>query len=240
MEVAYSVLLCVLLYFELITGTLVREITSQHVREYDGTYENEKSLGISCEGSSMQCSIKCLNDNRCVSIFYYTIAKTCILHADPFTYTKRSKSEIEAHGRCKADFFYYRQLDLCFKFGPIINASDSNVAKACSEPGEELIKIDSEERQQYIELITADIGLVYNRSICIQGTNMKNPSNKWTFNDGELMTYSKWGIRHPAVNGTFIRINRGENYTWTSIKNAKWCSYICEYNWNDTNASNKT
>lgn len=92
MEVSYSVLLCILLYFELITGTLVREITSQYVHAYDGTYENEKSLGISNVGSSMQCSIKCLNDNRCVSFFYNTITKTCILHADPFTYTNRPKS----------------------------------------------------------------------------------------------------------------------------------------------------
>lgn len=64
---------------------------------------------------------------------------------------------IEAHGRCKADFIYYRYLDLCLKFGPAINSSDYNVAMACSAPGEELVRIDSEERQQYIELITGTI-----------------------------------------------------------------------------------
>ncbi|CAC5374875.1 unnamed protein product [Mytilus coruscus] len=39
-------------------------------------------------------------------------------------------------------------------FGPTINSSDSNVAMACSAPGEELVRVDSEERQQYIEKIT--------------------------------------------------------------------------------------
>ncbi|VDI63119.1 Hypothetical predicted protein [Mytilus galloprovincialis] len=137
---------------------------------------------------------------------------------------------LEAHGRCKADFFYYRHLDLCFKFGPTITASDSNVAMVCNAPGEELVRIDSEDRQTYIEHITADIGLVYDHSICIQGTSMKNPSNTWTFNDGELMTYSKWGTGQPDANRTFIRLIRIQNYAWVTTATDGKCSYICEYN----------
>ncbi|CAC5367951.1 unnamed protein product [Mytilus coruscus] len=136
-------------------------------------------------------------------------------------------------GRCKADFFYYRYLDLCFKFGPAINSTDANVAAVCSEPDEELVRVVSEERQSYIVTITADIYLVYNNAICIQGTSMINPSHQWTFNDGTIMPYSKWGINQPKANGTFIRMFRVYNYKWYSIVDGNMCSYICEYKYNE-------
>ncbi|CAG2228220.1 unnamed protein product [Mytilus edulis] len=88
--------------------------------------------------------------------------------------------------------------------GAAINATDSTITTICSEPNEDLVRVDSEERQSYIETITADIGLVYKIAICIQGTSMLNSSHQWTFNDGTRMPYSKWAKGQPGANGTFI------------------------------------
>ncbi|CAG2187678.1 unnamed protein product [Mytilus edulis] len=129
-------------------------------------------------------------------------------------------------GRCKPDFFYYRYLDLCYKFGAAINATDSTITTICSEPNEDLVRVDSEERQSYIETITADIGLVYNIAICIQGTSMLNSSHQWTFNDGTRMPYSKWAKGQPDANGTFIRMFRSYKYKWYSLT---FCNSIGGY-----------
>ncbi|XP_071144372.1 uncharacterized protein [Mytilus edulis] len=187
--------------------------------------------------------MECLNQNRCVSYFYNGVSNTCILHEDPFTYTIRSQSGagwkfyitiITDSGRCKPDFFYYRYLDLCYKFGAAINATDSTITTICSEPNEDIVRVDSEERQSYIETITADIGLVYNIAICIQGTSMLNSSHQWTFNDGTRMPYSKWAKGQPDANGTFIRMFRSHKYKWYSLVDDNMCSYICEYKYNDS------
>lgn len=57
-------------------------------------------------------------------------------------------------GRCLVNFFYDRELDLCYKVGPPIQASDLYQDFVC--PGTELMRIDSSERQDYIKLVTGD------------------------------------------------------------------------------------
>lgn len=61
--------LFVLLYVQCITGTIVREIYSQNVKAYEGTYEDTKSLHISKAEAIIHCLMKCLNADRCVSFF---------------------------------------------------------------------------------------------------------------------------------------------------------------------------
>ncbi|CAC5424578.1 unnamed protein product [Mytilus coruscus] len=155
--------ICILLHFNCIAGIIGKDIFSLNIEAYDDTYEDEKSLHISKVEALIHCSMSCLNQDRCVSCFYNGISNTCILHEDPFTYTIRSQSGagwkfcitfLPDSGRCKPDFFNYRYLDLCYKFGPAINATDSNIATVCSEPNEDLVRVDSEERQSYIETIT--------------------------------------------------------------------------------------
>ncbi|XP_063406383.1 uncharacterized protein LOC134690348 [Mytilus trossulus] len=233
--------ICALLYFNCIAGTVAKDIFSLNVEAYDDTYEDAKSLHISKVETLIHCSMNCLNQARCVSYFYNGLSNMCILHEDPFTYTIRSQSgagwkfyiTFVHSNRCKPDFFYYRYHDLCYKFGPAINANDSSIASICSEPNEDLVRVDSEERQSYIETITADIGLVYNNAICIQGTSMLSSSHQWTFNDGTSMLYSKWAQGQPESNGTFIRMFRSLKYKWYSLVDDNKCSFICEYKYND-------
>lgn len=55
-------------------------------------------------------------------------------------------------GRCPSDFFHYRELDVCLQFGPKIDASQRKNVLFC--PGNELIRIDSQEKKKYIQEIT--------------------------------------------------------------------------------------
>ncbi|CAG2202715.1 unnamed protein product [Mytilus edulis] len=121
-------------------------------------------------------------------------------------------------------FFYYRELDLCYEFKPPIPRSVIDTGFVC--PGTELMRIDSIERQEYIKLVTADIGKVYPDGICIQG---KKTQGKWTYNDGSTMEYFRWLPNEPSEKSNVIRMVRLKNYEWRVINLRGNCTYMCEY-----------
>ncbi|VDI08006.1 Hypothetical predicted protein, partial [Mytilus galloprovincialis] len=152
-----------------------RLISAHHKPAYDNLYEVEYAIGTYLVKFVRECGVKCLSNKRCISFFYNNLTGMCILHSNPFTYTVMSFSEKgwkfylsqERAGRCLVNFFYYRELDLCYEFKPPIPRSVIDTGFVC--PGTELMRIDSIERQEYIKLVTADIGKVYPDGICIQG-----------------------------------------------------------------------
>ncbi|VDH99317.1 Hypothetical predicted protein, partial [Mytilus galloprovincialis] len=112
-------------------------------------------------------------------------------------------------GRCPSDFFHYRELDLCLQFGPRIDASQRNNVLFC--PGNELIRIDSQEKKKYIQEITADIEYMYNAPICIQG---QNTGSGWKYNDESEMVYFDWAFGEPSGYASFLFMIRHSNYQW--------------------------
>ncbi|CAC5420529.1 DNAJC27 [Mytilus coruscus] len=129
---------------------------------------------------------------------------------------------IERSGRCLLDFFNYRELDMCLQFGPRIDTSDRNNVSFCL--GNDLIRIDSQEKEKYIKEITADIGYVYNVPICIQ---CQNTGSGWKYNDGSEMVYFNWPSGEPNGNTPFLFMVRQFNYQWFVSQSS--CSYICEH-----------
>jgi hypothetical protein len=73
--------------------------------------------------------------------------------------------------RCKSDisgFLHYRALDLCYNFNPQHNIDyDGHIVTTCSSYGGELLRIDSQERQTYMEHILG-------RYLATTGTTIKN------------------------------------------------------------------
>ena len=63
-------------------------------------------------------------------------------------------------GRCSDDFLFYRELDLCYQFHHMVDNYGPNVPGSCSKLGVELIRITSEERQKYVELVTGMLSLI--------------------------------------------------------------------------------
>ncbi|CAC5364732.1 unnamed protein product [Mytilus coruscus] len=209
----------------------IRLISAHHKPEYDNNYEVENAIGAFQVAFVRECGIKCLSNKRCLSFFYNNLTGTCILHSDPFTYTVMSFSEKgwkfylsqERANRCLVSFFYYRELDLCYNFGPPIQGSVVHEEFVC--PGTELMRIDSNERQDYIKLVTADIGRVYPYRICIQG---KQVQGNWTYNDGSTMEYFRWLPNQPSGSSNVISMSRMHNNSWVNLDNGKNCTYMCE------------
>ncbi|XP_063442975.1 uncharacterized protein LOC134723285 [Mytilus trossulus] len=209
-----------------------RLISAHRKPEYDNKYEVENAIGV-YNVRFVECTVKCVSNTRCLSFFYNNLTRVCILHSDPFTYTVMSFSEKgwkfylsqERYGRCLVDFFYYRELDLCYKLEPTIQISVVHEDFVC--PGSELMRIDSNERQDYIKLVTADIGRVYSHGICIQG---KKSQGKWTYNDGSTMEYFRWDQNQPSEYSNVIAMIRNQNYKWRNpTRVSDPCTYMCEY-----------
>ncbi|CAG2227104.1 unnamed protein product [Mytilus edulis] len=169
------------------SGTTI--ISAHHKPEADGKFGNQINDETMFSISIAECDMRCSLNPRCVSFFYNSLTKLCILHSNPFTYTVLPNSGIgwrlyvtrDRTGRCPDNFFFYRQLDFCcYQFRPSIKAAYITC------PLGKLQRIDTEEKQNYTRKITADIELVYNAAICIQGTNT---GSGWKFLVGTLMTY---------------------------------------------------
>ncbi|VDI09641.1 Hypothetical predicted protein [Mytilus galloprovincialis] len=207
-------------------------ISAQHIPEYDNKYEETNAVETYHVKFVLECAVQCSSHKCCISFFHNRLTGSCILHSDPFVYTIMTLSEEgwsfyltrERLGRCPIDFFYCRELDFCYQFGPTIQAFDVHNASAC--PGNDLLRIDSEEKKEYIKLVTADVGLVYNAGICIQG---KNTGSGWVYNDGSQMEYFDWARYEPSGLSNVIMVNRYVNYQWAVPRHDSVCSYICEH-----------
>ncbi|XP_071143548.1 uncharacterized protein [Mytilus edulis] len=227
------ILLCMhTIFVAVLSESRTRLISAHHKPEYDNKYEKENAIGTYLVRSVGLCGINCLSNARCLSFFYNNLKGICVLHSDPFIYTVMSTSakgwkfylSQERAGRCLVNFFYYRKLDLCYKFEPPIQAFLVHTDVVC--PASKLMRIDSDERQDYVKLVTADIGTVYNYGICIQG---KKTQGKWKYNDGSTIEYFRWKQGEPSGLSNVIIMERRTNYIWKNAGSFQKCSYMCEY-----------
>ncbi|CAC5420152.1 unnamed protein product [Mytilus coruscus] len=220
------------MFIAVLSESRIRLISAHHKPEYDNKYEKENAIGAYHVRCLRECAVKCLSNKRCLSFFYNNHKGMCILHSDPFTYTVMSLSEKgwkfylsqERGGRCLVNFFYYRKLDLCYKLEPPIENSVVDEDFVCL--GSELMRIDSNERQDYVKLVTADIGRLYPNGICIQG---KKTQGKWTYKDGSTMEYFRWHSDEPSGLSNVIVLWRVQNYNWHTPRHGEMCTYMCEY-----------
>ncbi|VDH96081.1 Hypothetical predicted protein [Mytilus galloprovincialis] len=90
----------------------------------------------------------------------------------------------------------------------------------------ELVRIDSVEKQQFIEFITANDTT---ERICIQGTDKIFPPT-WTFDDGTMMTYFNWDEAKSEPNGGKGNLEMFNGYKWHDLDDvvSKICLPICE------------
>ncbi|CAC5417772.1 unnamed protein product [Mytilus coruscus] len=204
----------------------------QQYAVYDDTYVDNfhtaNAVYNSKVTSLLHCAMLCLEFVRCLSYFYNIQSEECTLHAISFRNTVPSHFgegwkfylTEDRSGRCSPEdgFIYYRDLDLCYKiYDPV--PENINVLKlTCDSANAELIKVDTQEKQKYVELISADFPVP---KVCIQGTDTIDPQQQWTFDDGTLMTYFNWNqqCNEPSGGKGNLGISIVYNFTW------KWSLY---------------
>ncbi|CAG2255896.1 unnamed protein product [Mytilus edulis] len=223
----YSVIVISITSLTLVIG--INEITAHIRHDFNEMYEDVNAAETLLSTSVGECAMMCLFNARCVSFFFNAVTWVCILHPDPFLFTSPSKTAPgwkiyitrDRSGRCPGDFYYYRQLDLCYQFGSEVKAREIT----CSSG--DLIRIDSEEKQNYINLVTAAKKNLNSVATCIQG---KNTGNGWVYNDGTHMTYFNWAPNAPKSNSTNqLRMIHHLDNKWNSNGDDRNCSYICEH-----------
>lgn len=218
-----------------------RKFSAIHKQQYDGKYEYTNAVGIRFANSLSLCLSTCISNKMCLSFFFNEIKNQCILHSDPFTYTNISGSGLGwklyhtyegLSGRCQnhVDFYYYRELDLCYHLGGAVPTNYVSIDAMCKGLGGKLIRLDSQAKVDYTKAILANIGIVYPHSIYIQGTNTIDPAKQWTYDDGTRMTFFNWHFGEPIRTG-YINIVRAWNFTWVTVDvqpAAYYVTYMCE------------
>ncbi|VDH96351.1 Hypothetical predicted protein [Mytilus galloprovincialis] len=210
---------------------------------YDDTFDNKYHLSNAVHHSTIpslwHCAMLCLQFMRCLSYFYNTQSQECILHATSFRYTVPSFFGVEwkfylteeRSGRCTRNdgFVYYRDLDFCYKIYDPLPLNFMVYKSICDQANAELVKVDTKEKQKYIELISANLPIP---RLCVQGTDTIDPQQQWTFDDGTLMTYFNWNQQYDQPSGGqgFLGISTALNFTWfdTNSTNLINCVFICQ------------
>ncbi|CAG2189751.1 unnamed protein product [Mytilus edulis] len=141
-------------------------ISAHRQPEYDNKYEVKNAIGV-YHVRFVECNVKCLSDTRCLSFFLQQPEKSVY-----FTFRSlHLLRDVLLRKRVEILPFTRTELDLCYKLEPPIKISTVDEDSICQ--GSEIMRIDSSARQDYIKLVTADIGGVYNQAICIQGKRYK-------------------------------------------------------------------
>lgn len=68
------------------------KISAQSRHDLSNKYEDENAAVIIFATSVIECTLVCASNTQCVSLFYNTITKSCIIHPDPFFYTILTKT----------------------------------------------------------------------------------------------------------------------------------------------------
>ncbi|CAC5407120.1 unnamed protein product [Mytilus coruscus] len=85
-------------------------------------------------------------------------------------------------------FIYNAGENMCYFIGSPLAVDFDVIDTVCSNMDSELIRIDSQEKQAFVQqLLAADAG----DRVCIQG-NRDNDSGSYKFDDGTDMTYFNW------------------------------------------------
>ncbi|VDI19503.1 Hypothetical predicted protein [Mytilus galloprovincialis] len=202
----------------------------------DDQYHLEGAIDQFTSKSVIRCLSDCSSRLQCMSFFYNKDTMDCILHSDSFIYTVPTEQgdgwrfylTEDVSGRCPSsnEFKYYRALDLCYSIHAPVQIDFTAIKTFCANIGGELIRISSEQIQQYIQKVTAADPT---ERICIQGTDTINPTN-WTFDDGTPMTYFNWDTDADEPSGNRGRLEIFTNYKWHDLPStsSNQCLRICE------------
>lgn len=69
-----------------------QKLVAVHKKDYDNYYESSNAVRMQYVSSLAGCMVECTKEKQCLSYFFNTITKDCVLHSDPFTYTKMTES----------------------------------------------------------------------------------------------------------------------------------------------------
>ncbi|CAG2229314.1 Retrovirus-related Pol polyprotein from transposon 17.6,Retrovirus-related Pol polyprotein from transposon 412,Retrovirus-related Pol polyprotein from transposon 297 [Mytilus edulis] len=135
---------------------------AQHNNIFDGRYEITGSLENHHTTSLIECNMKCSFNKECLTFYYNSLIQQCILHRDSYTLPSRMGTGWKLYytndgsGRCPSTdgFMYYKRLDLCFNLNSPMTINFPVIKSFCSQMNAELIRIDSSDKQQFIEFIT--------------------------------------------------------------------------------------
>ncbi|VDI12512.1 Hypothetical predicted protein [Mytilus galloprovincialis] len=216
----------------------------------EGKYELTDSLQTIKTRSAIECHCKCSSYDDCLSFFYNSMIQQCILHRDSFIYSTPSEqgggwkfySIKQGSSRCPSSngFIYNGILDLCFNLNTPMTINYPFFKQFCGNMNAELVRIDTTDKQQFIELITDN---KTTERICIQGTdnltapiwtfddgtdNLTEPI--WTFDDGTLMTFFNWDLARSQPDGRQGNIEMYTGYKWHDLEDVSSspCIPICE------------
>ncbi|CAG2201102.1 unnamed protein product [Mytilus edulis] len=225
----------------LIFSTSVSSILLQATRQdsIDDQYHLEGAIDQFTSRSMIGCLSDCSSRLQCISFFYNKNTMACILHSDSFIYTVPTEQgdgwrfylTEDVSGRCPSNngFKYYRALDLCYSIQEPVQIDFPVIKTLCNGIGGELIRISSEQIQQYIQQVTAADPT---ERICIQGTDSIHHPN-WTFDDGTPMTYFNWDKSvgpNGQPDGNQGNLEIFTNYLWHDLgtQSTNPCLFICE------------
>ncbi|XP_071146363.1 hepatic lectin-like [Mytilus edulis] len=215
-----------------------------NLRDKFSEYNN---LGNIESKSLVRCTNICLLTASCRSLFYQRELHQCILHSldipessvnlvsstgwKYYKTVEESPSTTQSTSpadKCTstAGFIYNAGESMCYFIGSPIAVDFDVIETLCSNMNSELIRIDSAQKQAFVQqILAADAG----SWVCIQGDR---DDGSYKFDDGSDMTYFNWNMGQPDnFIWHHIVMVKQFNYLWHDMADEKLdrqCTYICE------------
>ncbi|CAG2184383.1 unnamed protein product [Mytilus edulis] len=182
---------------------------------YDGKFHTSNAVYHATVTSLVHCASLCLDDMRCLSYFYNTQSKECVLHAISFKNTVPSQSG--------DGWKFYLTEDPDFPVPAVcIQGTDTidSQHQWTFDDGTLMTYFNWNQQHHQPE---GGKGILVTQ-LCIQGTDTV-VDNSWTFDDGPLMTYFKWNkeYRQPDGGQGHAGIQISYNFTWSLLVNGQMC-----------------
>ncbi|CAG2208817.1 unnamed protein product [Mytilus edulis] len=226
-----------LIFFPWLEGTAVLKGENQvHLKNW---FIDEPIFPLA-HGSLAACTSHCVTMDESMSMFYNGDAQKCICINTG--YIKRPS----ALGQSVAGWNYYLILDercyresgyvyskifnSCYKLHPEnISLSYADYSPICGNEGGELMKIDSEKKQQHIVDFLDQFQL--SSWILFQGHH-RTAELHWYYNDKSIMSYFNWHPTQPEKTLTYadeiIGMKRHDGYKWHDIWLYFKGAFLCE------------
>lgn len=207
------------------------ESTWSKIGSFDDQLEYGGQIWVLEDVSRLKCSVECTSDSNCLSLFYNSQIRRCVaLSRQPEDFDSLSSTSGYSfyHNRpryCERSYSYRQSVNLCYK---IYNTprTHADAQTACNVDGGHLIRVDTQERQNYIRQVLQSQAAPH---MFIEATDVV-AEGEFLWGDGRSVNFTNWFSTEPnneaGIEHCIMLANA--NYEWYDTPCSASKAYICE------------
>ncbi|CAG2253264.1 unnamed protein product [Mytilus edulis] len=238
MAFLYKIIIILIVYQ--VAALKVKVGFTEQTPQLNDIYFNETVI-FQIRGGILECVIHCNHVIECMSISYSTASNECLGIGEGYKKANNKKGypsigwtyHLVLDSGCprKRGYVYSEMIKSCFRIhSPKLALQYTDFDTECVKDGAELMRIDSEEKQNLIATYLDQFPV--SGWIMFQGSR-KLTDNRWKYNDGSIITYFNWYQSQDYTTGDLnntvvIGMRTIDSYKWHDLPVTTKGAFLCE------------